>query len=151
MMLICSVKPFLLFSVEIIEPVTLQTQDASVWTPEFSWHRHHEGTASGSHFALRHITGGKKTWFMSRVVNEWNKLSRYIVATNMIKSLEWRLDIFMNREGSWWITNSQKLPGVGYLATCSLLIPLCILVYDWCCEGFWGTCCKHYSGIWWER
>lgn len=42
---------------------------------------------------------------MNSVMNEWNKLSiDYVGDANTIKRAEWRLDIFMNGEGSWCTT-----------------------------------------------
>ena len=42
-----------------------------------------------------------KNWFTNRVVDQWNKLSKYVVDANSIESFKWRLDKFMDGEGSW--------------------------------------------------
>ena len=42
-----------------------------------------------------------KNWFTNRVVDEWNKLSVYVVNAETIDSFKTRLDKFMDSEGRW--------------------------------------------------
>lgn len=50
-------------------------------------------------FRFHEETG--KNWFMNRVMDEWNKLSRYVVKANTIENLQLKLDVFMNGKGLW--------------------------------------------------
>ena len=40
-------------------------------------------------------------WFTNRVVNDWNRLSSYVVSAELIGSFKRRLDECMDRDDRW--------------------------------------------------
>lgn len=70
---------------------------------------------------FRFWKGIGRNWFINRVVNEWNKLSSYVVKANMVERFKWWLDNLWMRKADGK-HNSQELPYVGCLASCSLLL-----------------------------
>ena len=50
---------------------------------------------------LRFRTDIGRYWFTNRVVNDWNRLSNYVVSAKSVNSFKKRLDESMDRDERW--------------------------------------------------
>ena len=74
-------------------------------------------------------------WKVSRYlyirVEYWNKLSKQVLSAGTVDTFKKRLDISIGEENRWWVLGTQKLPCLGQLAFCSLLIFLFVSIITW--------------------
>lgn len=70
-----------------------------------------------------------RIWFRNRTVSGCNKLNEHEDTAKTIESLKWKLNNVWMRKGDCK-DNSQEIPFVGRLASCSLPISLCTLAFS---------------------
>lgn len=79
-------------------------------------------------------SGSEKKWgkkcLTNKVAYEGKKLIKCVVEANMITGFKWRLVRYIDGEKKLEGTHHQELPCVVHLASCSILMYLCIILHE---------------------